>query len=134
MLRFIINALANKDIEVHGDGSQIRSWCYIEDFCTGLLAALVRDEAIGEDFNLGCPKNTVTVYDLAQRVIRLCSSSSRIRFTEISFADIDVRVPRLDKAQRLLGYNPRCDLEDAIRLTIQWYREHLDRMVGRLVE
>lgn len=134
MVRFIINALRNKDLEVHGDGSQIRSWCYIEDFLDGMLAALVRKEAIGQDFNLGCTENTLTIYDLARRVIRLCKSSSQIRFTQVSFADIDVRVPRLDKARRLLGYNPRYDLEEGMASTIQWYREHLDAMALRFAE
>ena len=134
MVRFIINALLNKDLEVHGDGSQIRSWCYIEDFLDGMLAALARKEAIGEDFNLGCVENTLTIYDLARRVIRLCNSSSRIRFTEVAFTDIDVRVPRLDKAKRMLGYNPRYDLEEAMASTIQWYREHLDAMALRFAK
>jgi nucleoside-diphosphate-sugar epimerase len=134
MLRFIVNALLNRDLSVHGDGSQIRSWCYIDDFCDGLLAALTRKEAIGEDFNLGCARNTLTIYDLAQRVIRLCDSSSRIRFTEASFADIDIRVPRLDKAKRLLEYAPRYELEEAIARTIEWYRQHLDAMVHRYAE
>lgn len=134
MVRFIINALLNKDLEVHGDGSQIRSWCYIEDFMDGMLAALARKEAIGEDFNLGCAENTLTIYDLARRVIRLCNSSSGIRFTEVAFTDIDVRVPRLDKAKRMLGYNPRYDLEEAMTSTIQWYREHLDAMALRFAK
>jgi nucleoside-diphosphate-sugar epimerase len=134
MLRFIVNALRNRDLEVHGDGSQIRSWCYIEDFCDGLLAALTRKEAIGEDFNLGCAENTLTIYDLARRITRLCKSSSRIRFTEVSFTDVDVRVPRLDKAKRLLGYTPGYDFEEAIRCTIQWYRDHLDAVAVPLAE
>ena len=132
MVRFIINALLNRDLEVHGDGSQIRSWCYIEDFCEGMLAALTRREAIGDDFNIGCAENTVTIYDLARRAIRLCNSSSRIRFTQVSFTDVDVRVPRLDKAKRLLGYEPRFELEEAMLLTIDWYREHLKDVCGRL--
>ena len=132
MLRFIVNALQNKELEIHGDGSQIRSWCYIDDFCDGVMATLARDEAAGEDFNLGCVENTVTIYDLAQRVIRLCESSSEIRFTQITFTDIDVRVPRLDKAKRLLGYDPHRSLEEGIMSTIEWYREHLDAAVHGL--
>lgn len=134
IVRFIINALLNTDLEVHGDGSQIRSWCYIEDFLDGMLAALTRKEAIGEDFNLGCAENTLTIYDLARRVIRLCKSSSQIRFAEVSFTDIDVRVPRLDKARRLLGYQPRYDLEEALAHTIHWYQDHLDAMALRFAK
>ena len=132
LLRFIVNALRGRDLEVHGDGTQIRSWCYIEDFCDGLEAVLSRPEAVGEDFNLGSAENTLTIYDLARRVIRLCGSSSRVRFTEASFTDIDIRVPRLDKAKRLLGYAPSHDLEEALVSTIQWYRDHLDAMAASL--
>ncbi|HXG05473.1 MAG TPA: NAD-dependent epimerase/dehydratase family protein [Candidatus Binatia bacterium] len=132
MLRFIVNALRGRDLEVHGDGSQIRSWCYIDDFCDGVLAALARAEAIGQDFNLGSAQNTVTIYDLARRVIRISGSSSRIRFVEASFTDIDLRVPLLDKARRLLGYNPTFDLDDAIGLTLAWYRDHLDVVASGL--
>lgn len=132
MIRFIVNALMNRDLEVHGDGSQVRSWCYIDDFCQGALAVLVREEAVGDDFNIGCAENTVTIYDLARRVIRLCDSSSRIKYTQVSFTDVDVRVPRLGKAMRVLGYQPRFELEEAMLLTIDWYRDHLNDVCGLL--
>lgn len=124
LLRFVVNALEGRDLEVHGDGSQIRSWCYIDDFCDGVLRTLVRPEAVGQDFNLGSARNTLTIYDLAQRVIALTGSKSRIVFTHPDFSDIDVRVPRLDKARELLGYEPRYELDEALRLTIDWYRAH----------
>jgi nucleoside-diphosphate-sugar epimerase len=132
MLRFIASALRGQDLEVHGDGSQIRSWCYIDDFCDGIVAALERKEAIGEDFNLGSAQNTVSIYDLARRVIALCDSPSRLRLTEAAFTDIDLRVPRLDKARALLGYSPRYDLDEGIRCTIPWYRDHLDAVAPLL--
>lgn len=134
MLRFIANALHDRDLEVHGDGSQIRSWCYVDDFCDGVVEALARKEAIGEDFNLGSAQNTVTIYELARRVIRLCHSASQIRFTVASFTDIDLRVPRLDKARSLLGYNPKHDLDDAMMCTIQWYRDHVDAVAYALAD
>jgi UDP-glucose 4-epimerase len=125
LLRFILNALTGKAVQVHGDGSQIRSWCYIEDFCSALLLMLERPEAVGEDFNIGNPVNTLTIYDLARKVIELCGTDVPIAFVEHPFPDISIRVPSLAKAQSLLGYKPRYDLETAVSLTIDWYREHL---------
>jgi len=129
MIRFILNALQGKDLEVHGDGSQIRSWCYIEDLCEGVRLIIERDAAVGHDFNVGSSKNTLTIYALAKRIVELTGSKSRVVFTDRDFADIDIRVPRLDKARRLLGYEPRFELDEALQLTISWYRDHLPDLV-----
>lgn len=128
MLRFILAALKGADLEVHGDGTQIRSWCYIDDFVDALMRTLTLPRAVGETFNIGNSRNTVTIYDLAQRVIRLLDSPSRVRFEAIDFSDIDVRVPRLRKAEELLGYRPRVELDEAIVRTADWYRKHLEHV------
>jgi len=122
--RFILSALDGKPLEIHGDGTQIRSWCYIEDFCNALLQMMVRPEAIGEDFNVGHPGNTSTIYELAQKVIQLTGSASPVTFCPSPFPDISIRVPSLDKARRLLGYEPRFDLNTGLKRTIEWYREN----------
>lgn len=128
MLRFILAALKGADLEVHGDGTQIRSWCYIDDFIDALLRILSSPRAVGETFNIGNSRNTVTIYELAQRVIRLLDSSSRVRFEAIEFSDIDVRVPRLRKAEELLGYRPSVELDEAIVRTADWYRKNLEHV------
>ena len=128
MLRFILAALDGEDIEVHGDGTQIRSWCYIDDFIDGLERVTSTPSAVGETFNLGNPRNTLTIYELAKRVIRLLGSSSKVRLVKIDFSDIDVRVPRLRNAEKLLDFRPTIELDDAILKTAEWYqgnREHL---------
>ena len=125
LLRFILNALTGKPLQVHGDGSQIRSWCYIDDFCSALLLMLERTEAVGEDFNIGNPSNTLTIYELARKVVDLCETHSPIEFVEHPFPDISIRVPSLAKAHSLLGYKPHYHLDVALTLTIEWYRKHL---------
>jgi dTDP-glucose 4,6-dehydratase len=127
LLSFILNAIQGGPLEVHGDGSQIRSWCYIEDFCQGLMATLARSEAVGEDFNIGHPGNTLTIAELARKVIDLADSRSTIVEVPNPFPDIGIRVPSISKAQNLLGYEPQYSLDDALALTIDWYREHQDR-------
>ncbi len=126
LLRFILNALTEEPIQVHGDGSQIRSWCYIDDFCSALLLMLERPEAVGEDFNIGNPSNTLTIYELARKVVDTCGTDVPIDFIEHPFPDISIRVPSLAKAHSLLGYKPRYHLDAALSLTVEWYREHLE--------
>lgn len=124
MLRFVRAALTGEDLVVHGDGSQIRSWCYIDDFAAALLTMLERPSAVGHDFNIGNSRNTITIYRLAQLVVRLTGSGSRVVFEDIDHPDIDVRVPTTSKASQLLGYDPRVDIEEGIARTVAWYRDH----------
>lgn len=125
---FVINALQGRPLELHGDGSQIRSWCYIEDFVDALIEMMVRPQAIGEDFNIGNPQNTLTIQQLAQKVIEFTGSKSPIVFRETHIPDIDVRVPSLDKAKRLLDYQCKFEMDRALSLTIEWYRSHFDEL------
>jgi nucleoside-diphosphate-sugar epimerase len=126
MLRFILDSLRGGPVQVHGDGSQIRSWCYIDDFCAALLLMLERYEAVGEDFNIGNGCNVLTIHELARKVVELCGGEAPIEFVEHPFPDISIRVPSIAKAQTLLGYKPRYDLNSALRLTVDWYRENLE--------
>lgn len=128
--RFILSALTGKPVEVHGDGSQIRAWCFIDDFCDAIVAMLSKPEAVGEDFNIGNPANTLTVLELARKVIELSGSASPIQLIKHPFPDISIRVPSLAKAQTLLDYSPRFDLDTGLVVTIEWYRQNLGRFTG----
>jgi len=128
MLRFVLSALRHEDLVVHGAGDQIRSWCYIDDLVNGVLAALVRPDAVGEDFNLGNPRNTLTIYELARRVLNITGSPSKIRFVEVNYSDIDIRVPHMEKARQLLGFEPSVDIDEGIRRTVAWCLEHRDAL------
>ena len=120
--RFIVQALRGEDITIHNDGSQIRAWCYVDDMAAGLLACLERDEAVGQAFNIGNPRSVVTIYNLAMQIVRLSGSRSKISFVPWNQTDVELRIPNIEKARRLLGYEPRVDLEDGLQRTIQWYR------------
>jgi UDP-glucose 4-epimerase len=126
ILGFVLNSLTGTPLRVHGDGSQIRSWCYIDDFCNAIIEMIARPGAVGEDFNIGNPQNTLTILQLAQEVIRVTGGSVPIELTESPFPDIEIRVPSLDKARQILGYRPKYDLKRGLELTAHWYREHLD--------
>jgi nucleoside-diphosphate-sugar epimerase len=124
--RFAVRAVAGKDVTMMGDGSQLRSWCYVDDFCDAMMASIENEKAIGQDFNIGNPVTAVTIYDLAARTIRLAKSSSKISTTAHTFSDIGVRAPSSVKARELLGYVPKFDLDAGLLPTIEWYRSRMD--------
>jgi nucleoside-diphosphate-sugar epimerase len=120
--RFITQALSGADITIHNDGSQIRAWCYIDDIVDGILAALERPEAVGHAFNIGNPRSVVTIFNLATQIARLSESKSRITFAKWDQVDVELRIPNIDKARDILGYEPKIDLEQGLLRTIEWYR------------
>jgi nucleoside-diphosphate-sugar epimerase len=92
----------------------------------GILLALASDQAIGQAFNIGNPRSTVTIYQLARLIVRLADARSEIQFVPWNFADVELRIPSVDKARELLGFRPRVDLEDGLMRTIVWYRERFE--------
>lgn len=124
---FVVRALKGEPISIHNEGDQIRSWCYIDDIVDGILLSLENDNAIGHAFNIGNPRSTVTIYQLAQLVVRLANSRSEIKFVPWNFADVELRIPDVKKAHELLNFRARVDLEDGLMRTIVWYREKLER-------
>ena len=120
---FIEAALAGRDLVIHGDGSQIRAWCYVDDMVEGTLACLEHPGAIGQTFNIGNPRSTVTIYDLAQRIRRLTGADVDIVFQPLHYADVELRIPNVEKAREVLGFEAKVDLDDGLARTIAWYRE-----------
>lgn len=120
---FIIRALGDEEIQVHGDGNQIRAWCFVDDFIEGLLLVMEHPDAIGESFNIGNARAVLTIYGLAQTVVRVLESKSRIVFTRKDYADVELRVPSVGKARDVIGFEAKVDLEDGIRRTAAFYTE-----------
>ena len=111
---FIEAALAGRDLTIHGDGSQIRAWCYVDDMVDGALACLERPEAVGQAFNIGNPRSTVTIYDLAQRIKRLTGGTGEIIFQPLHYADVELRIPNVEKARELLGFEAKVELDEGL--------------------
>jgi nucleoside-diphosphate-sugar epimerase len=130
--RFCVQAIANKDVTLLGDGSQLRSWCYVDDFVDAMMQCIERKQAVGEDFNIGNPITAVTIYDLAARTIRLANSKSKLSTTAHTFSDIGVRAPNSVKAREMLDYHPKYDLDAGLLPTIEWYRQNLEDFRGWL--
>jgi len=129
--KFSLAAIKGEPIYINGDGSQIRAWCYIDDFVRGILLCLERPEAVGEVFNIGNHLTAVTIRDLAEKIINLASSSSPIKFREELGAEVALRIPSVEKARRLLGFKPEVMLEEGLRRTIEWYRGRSKTVSGK---
>ena len=120
---FIENALEGRDLVIHGDGSQIRAWCYVDDMVEGTLRCLEHPDAVGQAFNIGNTRSTVTIYDLAQRIRRLTEADVEIVFQPLHYADVELRIPNVEKARDVLGFDAKVDLDEGLAKTIAWYRE-----------
>ncbi|MEF3254106.1 MAG: NAD-dependent epimerase/dehydratase family protein, partial [Deferribacterales bacterium] len=123
--QFIVRAIKNEPLIIHGEGDQIRSWCYIDDLVDALILCLENEKAIGEVFNIGNPKGTITILSLAEKVIQLANSSSQIIHVPKTYVDVELRIPSIEKARTLLGFEPKVDLNEGIRRTIKWYKNNL---------
>ncbi|HWJ33433.1 MAG TPA: NAD-dependent epimerase/dehydratase family protein [Gaiellaceae bacterium] len=119
---FIENALAGRDLTIHGDGSQIRAWTYVTDMVNGVLACLEHDAAPGQTFNIGNPRSAVTIYDLAQRIRRLSGVEVDIVFQPLHYAVVELRIPNVENARTVLGWEPLVELDEGLEKTIAWYR------------
>jgi UDP-glucose 4-epimerase len=119
---FIEAALAGRDLTIHGDGSQIRAWCYVDDMVSALLLALEHPAAVGQTFNVGNPRSAVTIFDLAQRIKRIVGAPSEIVFQPLHYADVELRIPNVEKGREVLGWEPRVELDEGLEKTIAWYR------------
>jgi len=120
---FTLRALAGDELVIHGDGSQIRAWCYIDDMVEALLLVLEREEAVGETFNIGNARSIVTVLDLAQRIRRLTGSESEIVSRPLHYMDVEIRIPNVDKARNAIAFEAKIDLDEGLGRTIAWYKE-----------
>ena len=122
---FIEAALAGEDLEIRGDGSQIRAWCYVDDMVEAVLLALEHPAAVGESFNVGNPRSAVTIYDLATRIKRLTGCPGELRFVPLRYTDVELRIPNVAKARTLLGFEAEVELDEGLERTIAWYRARL---------
>src|SRR3954466_9802803 len=90
-------ALAGRDLIIHGDGSQIRAWCYVDDMVESLLLTLEHPAAVGQSFNVGTARSTVTIYHLAKLVKQLTGSPGEITFEPLHYADVEIRIANVEK-------------------------------------
>ncbi|WP_457599790.1 UDP-glucuronic acid decarboxylase family protein [Hydrogenivirga sp.] len=121
---FIYQALTGKPITVYGDGSQTRSFCYINDLVEGIYRLAVKENLGGEVFNLGNPEE-YTVLDLAELIKDITGSPSEIVFKERPIDDPDRRRPDITKAKEILEWEPKTPVREGLEKTVEWFRRKL---------
>ena len=118
----IVQALNNEDITIYGDGSQTRSFSYVDDTVSGILALMDSDQY--DVFNIGNPKE-MTINELSETIIKLTNSKSKIVYKELPNDDPKQRKPDITKAKENLNWEPKVDLESGLTLTIDWIKKEL---------
>jgi len=122
---FTVRGLAGDELIIHGDGSQIRAWCYIDDIVAAVLEILESPNAIGQAFNIGNPRSVCTTYDLALRIRRLTGNRSPLVFRPLHYSDVEIRIPDITKSRELLSWEPQVDLDEGLERTLEWYKSRL---------
>jgi len=120
---FIHQALHDKDITVFGDGSQTRSFTYVVDEIEGLLKMVYIDGAIGEVINIGNDKE-YKILEIAELIKNITHSNSKIVFKPLPIDDPRYRCPVLEKAKRILNWEPTTSLEEGLKKTIAWFKDN----------
>jgi dTDP-glucose 4,6-dehydratase len=121
---FIPQVLRGEPVTVFGDGKQTRSFCYVSDLIEGIYRLLVSD--ISEPVNIGNPDER-TILELAEEILRLTGSPSRIAFKPIPVDDPQIRQPDIRLAQDKLGWQPRVGLTDGLTITIAWFKQQMGK-------
>ncbi len=133
---FIDCILNNKPIPIHGDGTQTRTFTYVDDTVAGIYAAAMMPEANGEIFNIGANKE-ITILELANLLIKISNGTSGSKITMIpydqiskgrKYQDVMRRVPDTTKAERMLGVKAKTTLEDGMRTTFEWQKNVYQRL------
>ena len=122
---FVLQALRNQDITVYGDGSQTRSFCYVDDLVEGMVRMMECDGFIGP-VNLGNPVEN-TILEFAEKIIRITGASSRIINNPLPLDDPKQRQPDISLAVEKLGWKPSVDLESGLRRTVGYFAERLGK-------
>ena len=118
---FIVQALKGNDITIYGDGSQTRSFCYVDDLVTGIMLFMGSDDTFTGPINIGNPME-LTIRGLAEKIINLTKSKSKILFKSLPEDDPKKRQPDISLATKKLGWKPRVKIDDGLSNTIQYFK------------
>ena len=118
---FICQALRGKPLTVYGDGQHTRSLCYVSDTVNGIYKLMLSD--LHDPVNIGNPHEK-TILDLAKIIIRLTKSKSKVKYDPLPVDDPKKRKPAIEKAKKLLGWEPKVNLRDGLTETIQWFSNY----------
>ena len=121
---FIVQALKGEDITIYGDGSQARSFCYVDDLIEGFIRVMKTETGFTGPTNLGNPRE-FSMLELAETVLKLAKSTSKLAYKPLPQDDPRQRQPDIALATSSLGWTPRVNLEDGLKETIDYFRRIL---------
>ena len=119
---FMSQALRGEDVTVYGDGSQTRSFCYVDDLVDGIYRLLLSDYTM--PVNIGNPSE-ITLLEFAEEVLKLTGSTSNIVYEPLPQDDPKQRQPNITKAKELLGWEPKVDRHEGLKLTLEYFKQHI---------
>jgi UDP-glucuronate decarboxylase len=120
---FIVQALKGRNITVYGDGSQTRSFCYVDDLISGMMLVMEQNQSVGP-LNLGNPEE-FTILELAEKVVAKIGGKSKIVFEPIPADDPTQRQPNIDKVHKITGWTPKVNLDEGLDRTIDYFRKNM---------
>jgi len=121
---FMVQALQNKDITIYGDGSQTRSFCYVDDLVDALISMMATDDSVTGPINLGNPSE-ITIAEVAKMIVAITQSKSNISYVDIPLDDPKRRKPDIATAQKMLGWSPSLELENGLKMTAEYFKERI---------
>ena len=123
---FIVQALRGDDITIYGDGSQTRSFCYVDDLVEGMMRMMDSGSGLKGPVNIGNPEE-ITIRQLAEKIIELTGSELKMVYAELPMDDPVQRRPDITLAKKELGWEPEVDLEDGLQRTIAYFEKMIRR-------
>lgn len=121
---FVVQALKNEDITIYGDGSQTRSFCYVDDLIDGMIKMMNNKKGFIGPVNLGNPSER-TILDFAKLIIKLTNSSSKIIYKPLPLDDPSKRQPDISLAEKELNFKPKVDIEEGLIKTIEYFKKKI---------
>jgi nucleoside-diphosphate-sugar epimerase len=121
---FCVAAVTGAPLEVYGDGSAVRAWCYVDDFVAAALSTISTPSAAGQVFNIGNPNAATDTKGLAEMIVSLIPGT-KVNNSDVNRAEVAYRTPIIEKARRILAFEPRVGLEEGLKRTIEWTRSQL---------
>lgn len=118
---FCYQALANEDLTIYGDGSQTRSFCYVEDLVRGILLVLAH-EGDHDPFNLGFPRE-LSILEFGQKILALSGATSKLAYRDLPKDDPKLRKPDITRAKEVLGWEPTIDIDEGLARTFEYYKQ-----------
>jgi UDP-glucuronate decarboxylase len=119
---FIVQALEGRDITIYGDGSQTRSFCYVDDLVDGLIRLMNSERSVTGPINLGNP-GEFSIRELAEKVVKITGSASKIVYQPLPSDDPTQRQPDITQARSVLGWAPKVPLDQGLPLAIEYFRK-----------